>query len=321
MPLPSLTLAALCSRVSPGRSWGGNLIFDGSNYHMFVAEMINGCGLQQWRTNSQISHATSPTVLGPYTYRDQMLAPWGHNPHAVQYTVGGTTMYAIFHIGTGTGRPVNCSAAATDLEGGDALGAATAVGAPTAPGLVHTSPSLNGPWTPVKTPPPTCDNPAPFVTRNGTFALLCHSRELYTAPGPEGPWTHKATVPTTGGVKGTFEDAFIYQDVRGAWHVLYHVYNTAEVRCIEVLLSAPSKPARRLCLEAPVLSLRNARASTTPSHPSTILPPSDQRRTHRLWPRLLPRCLHVDAVNHAALLSLLHHQRRRQSHDFHAGAA
>ena len=71
-------------------------------------------------------------------------------------------------------------------------------------------------------PPPTCDNPtAFFVAKNRTWLLLCHSRELYSAPDLAGPWTHITSIPTTGGVKGTYEDAFLYIDPRNMWHVLY----------------------------------------------------------------------------------------------------
>ena len=51
-------------------TWGGGVIFDGKEYHMFVSRMTNDCPLSTWTKNSRIDHAVSKTVTGPYTLRD-----------------------------------------------------------------------------------------------------------------------------------------------------------------------------------------------------------------------------------------------------------
>ncbi len=90
-------------------SWGGNVIADpsGKLFHLFVAEMVEDCPLQNWQSNSQCTHATSPTIEGPYTFQDAAVPVWCHNPQAVVLHDGS---YALFHIGDGDGgAPVNCT--------------------------------------------------------------------------------------------------------------------------------------------------------------------------------------------------------------------
>ena len=47
-------------------SWGGNaLLGDDGRFHLIVAEMAGGCGLEAWQTNSRCIHAVSATPEGP----------------------------------------------------------------------------------------------------------------------------------------------------------------------------------------------------------------------------------------------------------------
>ena len=47
-------------------SWGGNAIQHGGEYHLYVTEITGKtCGLNQWQHQSTVTHATSPTALGP----------------------------------------------------------------------------------------------------------------------------------------------------------------------------------------------------------------------------------------------------------------
>ena len=61
---------------------------------------------------------------------------------------------------------------------------------------------------------------------NGTFFLLCDSATLHSSPsGPTGPWGLVTTLAPRGAtVAGTYEDAFLWLDLRGNWHALFHVY-------------------------------------------------------------------------------------------------
>ena len=48
-------------------SWGGSVEKGADGiYHMYATVMANSCGLDAWRPNSQIGHATSRTPGGPY---------------------------------------------------------------------------------------------------------------------------------------------------------------------------------------------------------------------------------------------------------------
>eukprot|EP01043_Picozoa_sp_COSAG02_P079561 COSAG02_NODE_18473_length_936_cov_1.158901_3_plen_92_part_01 len=74
---------------------------------MFLAEMLNGCGMQTWTTNSIIRHAVADTPAGPYTPKEIIMHPFAHNPTAIQAPDG---TYLIYHIGCGTpngGSPCN----------------------------------------------------------------------------------------------------------------------------------------------------------------------------------------------------------------------
>lgn len=91
-------------------TWGGNAIFDGSEYHIFVSAMTNGCPLSTWTHNSRIDHGVSSHITGPYKFRDVAIPTWAHNAAPITLKDG---TYAIVHIGDGDGSPTggnNCTA-------------------------------------------------------------------------------------------------------------------------------------------------------------------------------------------------------------------
>lgn len=138
----------------------------------------------------------------------------------------GSYLWALFHIGDGTGgNPKNCSAA------GEGEGAVRRGGlAPAAGATLHTAPAPTGPWTPVPGLP-SCNNPAPFLAKNGTTFIVCDGFELYSAPSVTSQWTHVTTIRATEGspLPGNYEDPFLFIDARGNWHVIYHVYRTGGI--------------------------------------------------------------------------------------------
>jgi len=201
--------------LPPLNAWGGNVAQDADGvYHLFVAEMANDCPLRNWGTASFVTHATAPSPLGPFQKQDAAIRAWSHNPQVLQLADG---TFAIFHIGSGSaGRPPNCTPAAH---------AASASGGST----VHTAPTLGGPWTPFPNfGVPSCNNPAPLQHPNGTLYLVCNSQTIHAAPGLGGPWTQVAQFPAPHDAPvGSYEDAFIWLDPRGAWHALFHVWSNA----------------------------------------------------------------------------------------------
>jgi len=211
-------------------TWGGNIIFDGEKYHMFVSAMTNHCPLSTWGKNSRIDHAVSSSATGPYHLVDVAVNTWAHNAAAVTLHDGS---FAIFHIGNGAGAPdggENCNS--TEYKG--------PILVPEAAGsTIHVSKSLNGPWKPLQgNTLGDCNNPAPWVHRNGTIFILCGDA-MKRSENIAGPWRTVSTLSHTGGPSGNYEDPFLYIDVKGHFHLLYHVFETVPAyTCVNATVSA-----------------------------------------------------------------------------------
>lgn len=226
-------------------TWGGNILYSGLDglYHLFVAEMINNCGLVTWETNSRCTHAVSKNPDGPFKFEDVAVDVWCHNPQVVSYKTG----FALFHIGSGypNGDALNCSnSMLIENDGADDIVQSTTSGS-----SLHLSNSLYGPWTPVtKNAPPSCNNPSPVMHPNSTWFLLCDSTLLYrldngdSSGAPVGNWTKVSQlIPDGNAVRGNYEDAFLFFDnneVPG-WHVLFHVWTTLTniTDCVDTTVS------------------------------------------------------------------------------------
>ena len=210
---------------TPGHNettWGGSIALDpvGGLYHMYVAEMMNECPLSTWGQNSRCTHAVSSTPEGPYTFADVAVTNWCHNPAIVLQTkADGSQLWALFHIGDGTGGSTqNCTH-------GD-----SAVASPISPAggsTLHVASSPNGPFTPAQ-PLPSCNNPAPFLLKNGTWFCVCDGFELFRTEDVEAaPWVHVTHISASGSpISGNYEDPFFFVDPRNMWHIIYHVYRT-----------------------------------------------------------------------------------------------
>ena len=210
-------------------SWGGSVLpWTDGRFHLFVAEMADGCGMVQWETNSRIAHAVSDTMKGPFVRTSLAAEAWAHNPQAI--AIGGELF--LFHIGAAAGNTtlVNC----TPGSRGDGAGTVewerrfdphvT---------FIQSAPSPEGPWTRLPDGP-FCDNPSPLPLRNGTLLLMCsrsvghvypsrpHWR-LYTAESPRGPWRVVTEItPEDTTINDAAEDPFLWEDQAGHLHVLAH---------------------------------------------------------------------------------------------------
>jgi hypothetical protein len=181
-------------------SWGGNTIRDASTgkYHMYVSAMTNGCPLSTWRSNSRVEHAVSDTITGPYHFVDVAVPTWSHNAAPISLKDG---TYAIVHIGTGVGPPSggqNCSHSSPFVP-------ASAEEKGTAGSTIHVAKSLEGPWEPLV--PNTlgdCNNPAPWVHRNGTLYIVC-GLSMKRADSISGPWSTVSSFVHEGGPAGNYE--------------------------------------------------------------------------------------------------------------------
>ena len=59
------------ARTQATYSWGGTVLQVGAEFHLFVSEMANHCGLGAWTSASQCSHAVGASAVGltrPWEY-------------------------------------------------------------------------------------------------------------------------------------------------------------------------------------------------------------------------------------------------------------
>jgi len=227
-------------------TWGGLSVFYNNEYHLLVTEIENHCPLTNWGSNSACIHATAATPDGPFVRQNIAVDIWCHNPQVITMPNGSNTVFLLFHIGDGThsGNVPNCTKSDSVDSNGDITTDNESIHGSTylrkqnklSNVRVHNSASTGstlhmatdpaGPWIPVQSQPPSCNNPAPFYHPNGTWYLLCDSSTLYSSPSYLGPWTRLLDVHPSGGVPGSYEDAFLWVDPRGNWHIIFHVYTT-----------------------------------------------------------------------------------------------
>eukprot|EP01049_Picozoa_sp_SAG25_P009891 SAG25_NODE_1023_length_4252_cov_3.280279_5_plen_281_part_00 len=145
-------------------TWGGNPVYWGGLYHLFVSAMPPGTNLSNWG-RSLVDHAISPNISGPYVYNQTTLTP-GHNPATVRLKNGSFALFSILDYG------------------------------------VHIAATPHGPWTKVKQavdckdahqPLCFCNNPSPWVHKNSTIFLACggggpNVDGLWRSQNLTGPW-------------------------------------------------------------------------------------------------------------------------------------
>lgn len=146
-----------------GASWGANAIFVDGLWHAFIAEMVNNCTLNSYGSNSQIVHATSPSLDAPFTKQGVAIAPFAHNPTVRQLPDGSG--FLLYMIGGTPSTPRNC--------GSNTSGASRAENDPGTSITVSFSSSVWGPW----------DTPRPlhYDNWNGSSLLDCG----FTNPSPQ----------------------------------------------------------------------------------------------------------------------------------------
>lgn len=220
-------------------SWGGSptLGTDG-RYHMYASSFINHCGFSAWEHNSEVVHASSANPEGPFIADDIASPPWTHNPTVTRTndTTGG--LYVLYHLGVGrpNGSPhTNCSRGVTH---GRTSAAATAIAATPPPPVTPLLPSVSwstspsGPW---QTQSGTregwaLNNPAAYFWSNGSVFMLykaqcdedphghsfCRQFAVANCETFKGPCTPLRKIPIYG------EDAGLFRDPRGNFHIFFH---------------------------------------------------------------------------------------------------
>jgi len=156
--------------------------------------------------------------LGPYLYKDVAVPLYSHNPQIVVDRSGSSPVYLIYHIGGGSGgNAKNCATFRSSQSH-------PSIQELLAGGLIHYATSPDGPWEGVS---PSglgnCNNPAPYLDKNGTVLLVC-THASYIAASWKGPYTLVNNTNSGNGGKGTWEDPFIWLDKRNMWKQIGHVY-------------------------------------------------------------------------------------------------
>jgi hypothetical protein len=219
-------------------SWGGALLHAPEDtkypYHMFASGFVEGCGLHAWETNSEIVHLVSTSMDKPFVFSDVALPPWHHGVGAARHTDG---TYLLFTMGT-----TNSSWVVPCPGGIPAWPSSQNCSKPACTGFNvrgHSSPSLYGPWTPIKNIDPDSayhgtdilwnavnPDPSPWVLPNGTVVVVGgglrtapHWKGPYrSTPGPRYPAANRtaAADPRLHGGRAAAEDAYLwYMD--GRW--------------------------------------------------------------------------------------------------------
>jgi len=228
-------------------SWGGSIVADPTDpnlYHMYASRMAGHCGLNSWKTQSEIIHATSTDPEGPYAYNSTILPHFAHGPKVRRLADGSFLMmhlgcgYPILGSGTcknGTMTPTK-DTTTTDEVAKPPWCTQFNVSIKTAKGPY-------GPWTDSKSvhlssgARPANEswyayhqfcNPSPHVMPDGSLALAYRSRKrsggefvsVGLAATSAGPYTDARAQPAISTHTG--EDPFLWQDERGHWHMLMH---------------------------------------------------------------------------------------------------
>ena len=223
---------------STNSSWGGSAVRSADGrYHMYASSFINSCGFTAWEANSEVLHASSADgPEGPFISDDVASPPWTHNPTVTK----ADKLYILYHLGVGkrNGNPhTNCSDGVTRGKGAaDELAGPPPPPPPPLMPSVSWSDSPGGPWS---TQAGTregwgLNNPAAVFLKNGSVFMLykascdrnpsggfCRQFAVSNCATFKGPCTPLRKIPIYG------EDAGIFRDQRGAFHIFFHGGNYA----------------------------------------------------------------------------------------------
>jgi hypothetical protein len=245
----------LVTKVGNFSSWGGSVARDAAGtYHMYAAVMAHGCGLNAWRPNSQIGHATARTPAGPYMLQQIILPHFAHSPDVVR---GADGSWLVYHVGAGLDNTTHCPvpSASTCRWATNCSDGCTGNDHPWLSGLsffgpasVLRSSSPDGPW--VDTVIGACDavpgcephgtspgngndqNPAPYINADGSVTMLWRSINytkgsgqsyyaLASASSWDGPFNWETANIFPDFSFCHIEDGHLYRNKRG-WHAIFH---------------------------------------------------------------------------------------------------
>ncbi|KAJ5286824.1 hypothetical protein N7478_002510 [Penicillium angulare] len=98
------------NRTAEGTSsWCNGIIRDPKEkhkYHLFISEFTHGCGLDYWTPYSHIIRAESNNPMGPYTYKQEIVPTFAHNPTVIWSKKD--KKYLMYNIGCLQNVPSTC---------------------------------------------------------------------------------------------------------------------------------------------------------------------------------------------------------------------
>ena len=67
-------------------SWGASVLYSeiDQQWHMYVSEMVDHCGIDAWQSNSHIVHAVATNPYGTFKYVDEVVPIFAANPAVVR---------------------------------------------------------------------------------------------------------------------------------------------------------------------------------------------------------------------------------------------
>lgn len=155
--------------------WGSSALRgDDGKYHMWSAEMTQGCGIWAWCSNSQVIHAVSSSPTGAFTRKSVAFQTWSHEPTVSRAPSGEYVMMFTSAVWGPNGQPpvnatnyhpCNCSSLAETKKCGWS-------------DLVNGMPGV--------TPPP-----IGYLTR-GMPTFMSYASQ------PEGPWSEPMSIDIRG---------------------------------------------------------------------------------------------------------------------------
>jgi hypothetical protein len=253
-------------------SWGGHALSDGAappTYHGFFSFMCRHATLGEWTTKSSIWRAVAPAPQGPFELAEMVAQPWSHNA-MISETNDAAHPYALYQIGDAVTDPsewqpcYNASESTPSFAEAPAQLSLPATRAPPRSGdansvYVRTAPSLLGPWTSLNdndTAVPFVfpaggwsssvngGNPSPLFFANGTVLMYYSANPCPPDWGNASPGNNCIGVAVGTSWRGPFtaaplaithpesEDAFVFRDPRGSFHLLTNV-NNDHSRCAQ----------------------------------------------------------------------------------------
>ena len=142
---PIGSAADIRSIVEPAENrtrWGGSVVHDTDGdgmYHLFAAEMAEGCSLGVWTFKSQVVHAVGNSSAGPFRRVGVAIPSEAHNPVLSRDPTDDTWLIWTCGCPFAPARADGCAHEVPSCPGGAPAQWTT---------TVYSSKSLDGPWEP-----------------------------------------------------------------------------------------------------------------------------------------------------------------------------